>query len=82
MNDLEVEAVIALGKNESRALKLETLKALFLIKHMASGDQRKRAGHALELFVASSDPLVAATARKLLKLDFNARLMLPLGLIP
>ncbi len=72
IRDFEVDEVVTLaGSFASRALRLEALAALYLIEHMGTRSQSKRAAAALEKLSGDSDPLVAATASKLRKREFD-----------
>ncbi len=72
IRDLEVEGVISVAESPaSRALRLEALTGLYLVEHMGTRSQSKRAAGVLMRLSADADPLVAATADELRKRELD-----------
>ncbi len=72
IQEVEVRAVISVADSpSSRALRLQALTSLYLILHMGTRSQREAATATLERLAGDADPLVAATASKLRKREFD-----------
>ncbi len=78
MRRFEVENVVKLANGlASRALRLEALNALYLIRHMGSRSHSERAAFELGRLAGVADPMVAAAARTLREREFDKSKLFP-----